>query len=312
MTARTEEGSGGGGATRWLALGVLIAAAALFATFCVVILDEREIGFRTVLGDPEPSLFGISLNRPVLDEPGLYVVIPGLHDLHRYDRRVQRFDAEPRELNLAANYRLEVDYYLVYRITDPQKLFTVFGTRRRLTELLDDTAFSEVRDVLATHAFEDLLSDKRPEITSKIAERAGQKLGRGGIEVLDFRIRRTDHPEANRARIFGRMRAERDRFAKRYRAEGDEEARRVRSEADRQSVVLAAEGTREGLALRGQGDAEAARIYAEAYGEDPEFYSFKRSLEAYEKALDRETTLILSPDSPFLKYLFDVSAPAPR
>jgi membrane protease subunit HflC len=297
--------------TRWLAGGILLVAVVGFASFCIVVLDQREIGFRTVLGDPEPRLFGVPLNRPVLDEPGLYVVIPGLHELVRYDRRVRRFDAEPRELNLAENYRLEVDYYLVYRIRDPQKLREVFGTERRLVELLDDTAFSEVRDVLATHAFEELLSAKRPEITSEIARRSGAKLARGGVEVLDFRIRRTDHPEANRARIFERMRAERDRFAKLYRAEGDEEARRVRSEAERQGVVLAAEGRREGLQLRGEGDAEAARVYAEAYTEDPEFYAFKRSLEAYEKALDTETTLILSPQSPFLKYLFGVGAPPP-
>ena len=120
----------GSGATRFLAGGVLIAAAAVFLSFCLVILDEREIGFRTVLGDPEPTLFGVSLNRPVLDEPGVYVVIPGLHDLYRYDRRALRFDAEPRELNLASNYRLEVDYYLVYKITDPRKLRQAFGTEQ--------------------------------------------------------------------------------------------------------------------------------------------------------------------------------------
>jgi membrane protease subunit HflC len=308
VTAETREPKGAG-ATRWFAGGVLLAAVAVFLSFCVVILDETEIGFRTVLDNPEPTLLGVPLNVPVLDEPGVYVVIPGLHTLYLYDRRAQRFDAEPRELNLAENYRLEVDYYLVYRIVDPRKLRQVFGSVRRLAELLDDTAFSEVRDVLATHAFEDLLSPKRPEITAGIAARCGAKLEPGGIEVLDFRIRRTDHPEANRARIFERMRAERDRFAKRYRAEGDEEARRVRSEADRQGVVLAAEGRREGEKLRGEGDAEAARVYAGAYGADPEFYSFKRSLEAYEKALDDETTLILSPQSPFLRYLFDVAAP---
>ncbi len=298
--------------TRWLATGVLLAAVAVFASFCIVILDEREIGFRTVLGDPEPSVFGLPLNRPVLNEPGLYVVIPGLHQLYRYDRRVLRFDAEPRELNLAENYRLEVDYYLVYRIIDPRKLRQEFGTARRLVELIDDTAFSVVRDVLATEPFEALLSDRRPEITHEIARLCGEKLSHGGIEVLDFRIRRTDHPEANRARIFDRMRAERERFAKRYRAEGDEEAQRVRSDADRQGAVLIAEGVREGLTLRGEGDAEAARIYAEAYGEDREFYKFTRSLQAYEKALDSETTLILSPESPFLKYLFDVAAPPRR
>ena len=218
----------------------------------------------------------------------------------------------PRELNLAENYRLEVDYYLVYRIIDPRKLRQEFGTARRLVELIDDTAFSVVRDVLATEPFEALLSDRRPEITDEIARLSGEKLSYGGIEVLDFRIRRTDHPEANRARIFDRMRAERERFAKRYRAEGDEEAQRVRSDADRQGAVLIAEGVREGLTLRGEGDAEAARIYAEAYGEDREFYKFTRSLQAYEKALDSETTLILSPESPFLKYLFDVASPPRR
>ncbi|MBW2281567.1 MAG: protease modulator HflC [Deltaproteobacteria bacterium] len=294
---------------RWLAVGVLMAALGVFASFCLVILDEREIALRTLFGDPELSVFGIPLNRPVLDEPGVYVSIPGVHALYRYDRRALRFDAEPRELNLAENYRLVVDYYLVYRIIDPRKMRQVFGTTKRLTELLDDTAFSEVRDVLAQHAFEDLLSDKRSEITDEIARRSGEKLARGGIEVIDFRIRRTDHPEANRARIFDRMRAERERFAKRYRAEGDEQARRVRSDADRQSVVLRAEGEREGLRARGEGDAEAARIYGEAYGQDREFYAFVRSLRAYETALDSDTTLILSPDSAFLKYLFDVTPP---
>jgi len=125
------------------------------------------------------------------------------------------------------------------------------------------------------------------------------------------RIGGTLYPEANIGRVFERMRTERSRFALKFRAEGEQQARGLRSKAEGESLVILAEAERASLRLRGEGDAEAARTYADVYGADPEFYGFVRSLEAYRKSLDPETTLVLSPRSSFLKYLFDPAKPAP-
>lgn len=292
--------------TRGVILALLLVAAGVFASFCVVVIDQREIAFRTLLDSAD-----LAFNRPVLDEPGLYVSIPGLHKIYRYERRAQIYDARPRELQLTQNYKLNVDYYLIYRVVNPRLLRETAKTQGAISRLLDDSSFSQVRRVLGLHAFEELLSDKRDEITRAVAAATNKDLISKGIEVLDFRISRTDHPAANREGIFRRMRTEREAVAKRYRAEGDEAARKISSDADRQSAILRAKGEREALRLKGEGDAEAARIYADAYSQDGEFYRFVRSLEAYRTALDSETTLILSPDSQFLKYLFDVAAPPP-
>jgi membrane protease subunit HflC len=160
-----------------------------------------------------------------------------------------------------------------------------------------------VRTVLAQHSIADLLSEVRDRITRQITANCHEKLQPQGLAVVDFQIRRTDYPAENLDRIFERMRKERERFAKGSRAQGEEEARKVRAEADRDSTIERARAERRAQELRGEGDAEAARIYAEAYGQDPEFYAYLRSLEAYGRALDERTMLVLGDDNPFLKYL---------
>ncbi len=289
---------------RALFLLLLALALAVGASFCLVILDEREIAFRTALGDPDSVL---NLGSAVLDRPGLHVRVPGLHTLERFDKRLQRYDSQARELQMASNYLILVDYYLTWRIDNPRLLRQ--GVRpRELSRILDDTAYSEVRTVLGQHAVEELLSPGRAAITGEIAERVRSKLAPLGIGVVDLQVRRTDLPESNLARAFDRMRTDRDRVAQRLRAEGEGEARRIRSEADRDSVRIRAEGERRAAELRGEGDARAAETYAGAYAKDPEFYSFVRSLEAYGKALDDQTTLVLSEKSPFLRHLFSNGA----
>lgn len=285
---------------RLLALLLVIAALGVFAAFCLVVLDEREQAFRTRLGAPE-TLLGA-----VLDEPGVYVRIPFLHEVHRYERRLLRYDAEPRELQLAGSLPVEVDYYLVWRIRDPRVLRERVGaSRQQVLKLLDDTAFNEVRNVLAQHPLSALLSEQRGALTEEITTSVGEKLRPQGIEIVDLQIRDARYPEANLGRIFERMRSERGRVAKRIRAEGEEQGRNIRSEAEREAQVLRAEARRDAERLRGEGDADAARIYANAYDQDREFYAFMRSLEAYRRALDDETTVILSPQLPFLRYLFE-------
>lgn len=293
---------------RRLTLLLVLLAIAVAASFCVIIVDEREIAFRTVLGDPDSAL---NLGGAVLDRPGLQVRVPGLHTLERFDKRLQRYDAEARELQMGANYLILVDYYLTWRIENPRLLRQ--GVRSgELSRILDDTAYNEVRTVLGQQQIDALLSERRAAITREITERVAAKLAPLGIAVVDLQVRRTDLPESNLARTFDRMRTERDRVAQRFRAEGEGEARRIRSEADRESVRIKAEAERRVSELRGEGDARAAEIYAAAFNQDSEFYSFLRSLEAYEKALDDHTTLVLSPKSRFLRHLFESGAGAAR
>jgi membrane protease subunit HflC len=167
-----------------------------------------------------------------------------------------------------------------------------------------------VRKTLGLHTLADLLSAQRRQITQTIAENCGAKLAPLGIRLVDLKIRQIDYPETNLARIFDRMRSERERDAKKFRAEGEEQARTVRAEADLESQRIRAGATKRSEQLRGEGDAKAAAIYAEAYGRDPEFYGFVRSLAAYRDALDDETTVILSPNLPFLKHFFSNEKPA--
>ena len=290
--------------SRRVALLLLLVAVAVFGAFCVIVLDEREQGFRTLLGDPEPEFLGLALNRPLLTEPGPYVRIPGLHEVTVYERRLLLYDAPPKELYLADELAIEVDYYLVYRIENPRLFRETVRSEARLLRQLDDTSFSEVRQALGRYLISDLLSERRVEIMREITERVDGKMRARGVAVEDLRIRRTDYPETNLARVFDRMRKERERVAKRLRAEGEEEARKIRSQADFESEVLVADAKRKAAELEGAGDSEATRIYGEAYGQDPEFYGYLRSLEAYRVALDDQTTVILSPKVPFLRHLF--------
>jgi len=160
------------------------------------------------------------------------------------------------------------------------------------------------------HTLRDLLSDRRDAVEREITASAAKALAPLGVAVVDVRLGGTLYPEANTGRVYERMRTERSRFALKFRAEGEQQARGVRSKADSDSQVILAGAERESLRLRGEGDAAAARTYADVYGADPEFYSFVRSLEAYQKSLDSETTIVLSPKSSFLRYLFDPRAPA--
>ena len=236
--------------SRWLTLLLLAVALGVFATFCVVVIDVREQGFRTVLGNPDPKILGFSYNQAVLTEPGLYLRIPGIHELRRYDRRLLVYDAEPKELYLADQLAILVDYYLTYRIEDPQLFRQEIKTQERLLRQLDDTSFSQVREILGNHLLVDLLSTRRREIMQRIAEACDRDMRPRGIRVTDLGIRRTDFPEANLKQVYERMRKERERFARKFRAEGEEEANKIRSKADLDSQLLRAEAQRRSTELR--------------------------------------------------------------
>ncbi len=283
-----------------MALGLLLASVAVFLAFCVIVLDERETGFRSLLGAPDPL-------GAILVEPGLYVRVPGLQSVEIYDKRLQRYDAEPQEVQLSDGKLMEVDYFVAYRIDNPQLFREQLTNEVRLQSFLDDNSFGPVRDVLARYPLDALLSEQRAAVMAEISQEMAAKLAPRGVLVSDVRLRRTDYPQGNLNQTYQRMVKERERFARKFRAEGSEEAQKVRSKADLDSQILRADARRQATELRGEGDSEATRVYAEAFGEDPEFYGFLRSLEAYRVALDEQTTLILSPELPFLRHLFEPS-----
>lgn len=304
--------------SRWLtALLLALTLGMVVAFFGVVILDEREQAFRTLLNEAEPKVLGVALNQPNLVEPGVYVVIPGLHKLYRYDRRNLHYHSTPKPLNTVDRTLVELDYYVVWRIANPQRFFESNHDEsnqdeQRAMRRIDELTYSEVREIVNRHTLKDLLSEKRDGVQREITASASSALAPLGIEVVDLRIGGTLYPESNIGRVYERMRMERLRFALKFRAEGDEQARGIRSQADGESQVIQAEAEREALRLRGEGDAEAARTFAEVYGADPEFYAFVRSLEAYRKSLGDDTTIVLSPRSGFLKYLFDDGGRTPK
>ena len=296
--------------SRWISLLLVVLTLAVASLFCVVILDEREQAFRTLLNEPEPRILGLSLNRPNLTEPGWYLRVPFLHEFYRYDRRNLHYHSTPHSLNTVDRTLVDLDYYVIWRIANPQRFFESNRGEAAALQRIDELTYSEVRETVNQHTLPDLLSDRRAEVEREITSSAARALEPLGVSVVDVRIGGTLYPEANVGRVFERMRTERSRFALKFRAEGEQQARGIRSKAEGDSQVILAEAERESLRLRGEGDAEAAHTYADVYGADPEFYSFVRSLEAYRKSLDPATTLVLSPKSSFLKYLFDPAKPA--
>lgn len=247
----------------------------------------------------------LRLGQPVGDikKPGLHVRIPILHQVEFFEKRLMDYDAAPAEILTSDKKNLVVDNYAKWRIIDPLLFYKTVTHVRGALARLDDIIYSEVRNELGKHLFIDIITKVRSEIMARVTLRSDEKARQYGIEVLDVRIKRADLPVENERAVFGRMRAERERQAKKYRSEGEEASIKLKASAERERTILLAEAKRKAEILMGDGDAEAARIYAEAYSQDPEFYDFTRSLEAYVTSLTSDTVLVLSEKDEFIKYL---------
>jgi membrane protease subunit HflC len=247
----------------------------------------------------------VQLGEPVrtVQEPGLYWKIPFAQTVIYFDRRLLDYDAAPRELLTKDKQQLVVDNYARWRISDPLQFYRTVRNEPGARSRLDDIIYSNVRENLGRHTLRDIVNEKRTLLMEQVTRRSDERARDYGIEVVDVRIKRADLPEKNEQNVFNRMRTERDRQAKKFRAEGDEEARKIRSEADKQVNILLAEARKQAEITRGEGDALAVKIFADAYGRDLEFYELVRTLEAYRKSLDEGTTVILSPNSDFFRFL---------
>jgi len=247
----------------------------------------------------------VQLGEPVrtVQEPGLYWKIPFIQNVLYFDQRLLDYNASPRELLTKDKQQLVVDNYSRWRIRDPLQFYRTVRNEEGAQSRLDDIIYSNLRETLGRHTLREIVNEKRALLMEQVTKRSDEKAREYGIEIVDVRIKRADLPEKNELNVFNRMRSERERQAKKYRAEGDEEARKIRSSSDKEVQILMADARQKSEVIRGDGDAQAARIFAEAYGRDPEFYAFVRTLDAYRRALATGTTAILSPDSDFLRLL---------
>jgi len=258
----------------------------------------KEINQAIVLqfGDP----------KKVIVEPGLQFKIPFIQNVVFLDRRILNLDAPPEEVIASDQKRLIVDAYARFKIVDPLKFYISVGDERVARSRLSTIINSRIRSVLGKQSLATLLSEDRTKQMAIIQEGVNTEAGGFGIQIIDVRIKRADLPQANSEAIFKRMQTEREREAKEFRAKGAEMAVTITSTADKEVTVLLANAKKQSEIMKGEGDGQRNKIFAEAFGKDPEFFAFYRAMQAYEKALiGGDTSLILSPDSDFFKFFGD-------
>lgn len=240
----------------------------------------------------------------VVQEPGLHMKMPApLQEALKFEDRLLQYDVSPSEVITKDKKSLIIDNYANWKIVEPLIFLQTVRTEAAAQSRLDELIYSELREQMGKHDLNEIVTDAREKIMNDVADAANSKSHEYGIEVIDVRIKRADLPEENEQAVFNRMRAERKRQANRYRSEGEEQSTIIRSQTDREKTVILAEASRKAEEIRGEGDAEAIRIYAEAFGQSPQFFEFTRTLDAYKNALDDSTVIFLSPNSDFLKYI---------
>jgi modulator of FtsH protease HflC len=293
-----------------IAILLLVALIVGYSTFFTVYQTRQALVVR--LGQPVR----------VITEPGLNIKIPFIDSVIYIDKRILNVETPAQEViassqdksgvGAQAGERLVVDAFARYRITDPLKFYQTVGAdgaSSQLAILLN----SALRRVLGAATLADAVRNKREELMALMRDQLDRDAQPFGIHVVDVRIRRVDLPEQNSQAVYQRMQTERQREAAEYRAEGSQKAQEIRAKADRDVTVLTADAISQSEQVRGQGDAERNRIFAEAYGQDKDFFAFYRSMQAYERSMQHgDTHLVLRPDSDFFRYFGDPAGKAPE
>ncbi|HEY5380119.1 MAG TPA: protease modulator HflC [Pseudolabrys sp.] len=239
----------------------------------------------------------------VVNEPGLHVKVPFIDAVIPIDKRILDLEAPSQEVIASDQKRLVVDAFARYRITDPLRFFQTLGSKTSADSQLAILLNSALRRVLGEATFIQVVRDERAGLMARIRDLINHEAAGYGIEVVDARIRRADLPDQNSQAVYQRMQTARQREAAEYRAQGSQQAQEIRSKADREVTVLVADATSKSEQIRGQGDATRNEIFAKAYNQDPDFFNFYRSMQAYENGLKaNDTRLVLKPDSNFFRY----------
>lgn len=283
--------------TMIIAVGLALAVLAYMSVFTVTQTDQALV---LQLGE----------HKRTVKQPGLHFKLPFIQNVIYLDKRILNLDLKPEEIVSSDQKRMVVDAIARFRIIDPLLTFQTRRNERGVSQALETMVSSSVREVLAREPFITLLSGERADLMKQIRDSVNAAAHSFGVEIIDVRLRRVDLPARNSQSIYERMNTARRQEAQEIRAEGQEQALRIRAEAERERTILLANAERDGQILRGQGDSEAVRIFAEAFGRDVEFFEFYRSMQAYKVALQPgDTTLVLSPNSEFFKYLDSMYTP---
>lgn len=284
-------------------LGIVAAVLVFVGLSSVFIVDEREQAL--VLQ------FGAVVDKRT--EPGLGFKIPFIQDVVKFEDRILSLDSQPLEVIPLDNRRLVVDAFARWRIADVVQFRQAVGSLEQAQTRLESILNATLRRELGAVLSDTLLSADRSTLMTRIRDGARASATVLGVEVVDVRIKRVDLPAQNLAATFSRMQAERQRVAADERARGQEAAQIIRAQADRTAVETVSEARKQSEIIRGEADAQRNAIFAEAFGRDPEFFAFYRSLAAYEKALQgRNSSMVISPNSEFFEYLKGIEGPAPR
>ena len=280
-------------------LGGLIIALGVLAFLSVIIVKEVNQAIILQFGDP----------KRIITKPGLNFKIPFIQNVVYLDKRILNLDTPPEEVIASDQKRLIVDAFARFQIIDPLKFYISVGNERVARSRLSTIINSRIRNVLGQQELQTLLSQDRTKQMSLIQEGVNNEAENFGIKIVDVRIKRADLPQANSDAIYRRMQTEREREAKEFRAKGAEMAVTITSTADKEVTVILADAEKKSQIMKGEGDGKRNKIFADAFGQDPQFFAFYRAMQAYEKALiGGETSLILSPDSEFFKFFGDIKA----
>ena len=277
---------------------LLLAAVASMSLFTV---DQRRYAMVLQFGEV----------KAVVTEPGLHVKLPLVQNVRQFDRRLLTIDTpEPERFITSEKKNVLVDHFIKWRIVDPQQYYiTMGGDETRARTRLLQTVNATLREEFGQRTVHDVVSGERDKVMEIVRTKTDRDARTFGVEIVDLRLKRVDLPAEVSESVYRRMEAERKRVANNLRSEGAAIAERIRADADRQSELIIAEAYRESQRIKGEGDAEATRIFNEAYGRDPDFFSYYRSLEAYrESVARRDDVLVLDPSSSFFKYF---KAPQP-
>ncbi|MDC2986892.1 protease modulator HflC [Candidatus Pelagibacter bacterium] len=278
---------------------ILIIGFTIFQSLFIV----QEISQAIVLqfGDP----------KKIVTKAGLNFKLPFIQNVVYLDKRILNLDNDPEEVIAADQKRLIVDAFARFKIIDPLKFYISVGNERVARSRLSTIINSRIRGVLGTQELATLLSTDRARQMQIIQSQVNEEAKNFGITIVDVRIKRADLPPANSEAIYKRMQTEREREAKEFRAQGAEIAQKIRSTADKDVTVILAQANKKSEIMKGEGDGERNKIFANAFGRDPQFFAFYRAMQAYEKALiGGETSLVLSPDSEFFKFFGKSIKPA--
>ncbi len=273
---------------------ILIAVVAVLGISSLFTVTETEYAIKFQLGKIVRSDY----------EPGLHVKLPFVNNVRKFERRILTLDTAPEQMITSEQKFVAVDSFVKWRIVDVSRFYTsTQGNERVALSRLDSIVKDRIRNQIAARTLVEVISEQRVSTMLEIARRANESTTEFGIEVVDVRIKAIELPDDVRESVFRRMAADRQKEANLYRFKGREESERIRADADRQVQILLAEAQRDGQTLRGDGDARTVEIYANAYGQDEEFFAFYRSLQAYENAFSSsQDVMILDPSSSFFDY----------